>query len=147
MYSIAVVVNRGGKSWSSNELGISVAPRIETIAPPSPVTRDQDQKVTLALTCTPFLWLVEDAQHLRFAQSVELLLGTARQVTADLPAAPAPPAPVPTTTATATFTFKVADAELGQYQLRLRVDGVDLARVNRAVTPPEFDASHRVTIT
>jgi hypothetical protein len=147
MYSAAVVVKRGGKTWSSNELGISLAPRIETIAPPSPVARDASGNVTLTITCTPLLRLEGDAQHLRFAQSVELLLGTARQVPAELPTPPAPPAPLPTTTGTATFKFKVAKAEVGQYQLRLRVDGVDLPRVNRAVTPPEFDAAHRVTIT
>ena len=147
MYSVAVVVNRAGKPWSSNELGMSLAPRIETIAPPSPVPRDAGGNVTLTLTCTPFLWLEGDAQHLQFAQNVELLLGTARQVPAELPTAPPPAAPVPTTTTSVRFKFKVADTEGGKYQLRLRVDGVDLPRVNRTVTPPEFDAAHQVTIT
>jgi hypothetical protein len=148
-YSVAAVITRGGRAWTSNELGMSLAPRIETIAPGNVVARDASGNVTLTLTCTPLLRLTEgDAQHMRFAQTVELSLGTARQVGPELPPAPPPsPAALPAAIGTVTFTFHVDDAEVGQYLLRLRVDGVDLPRVNRTVTPPEFDAAHMVKIT
>jgi hypothetical protein len=151
VYTVAVIVRRGPKEWSSNELPIAIAPRIEGIAPPSPVARDASGNVTLTITCSPRVRLTEgDAANMRFAQQVSLLLGTARQLAPSLPPpAPAPPATAPISTDTVAFTFKVEDGELGEggdFLVRLRVDGVDLPLVNRAVTPPAFDASRVVTI-
>jgi hypothetical protein len=147
-YSVAVIVKRGAKEWSSNELPLAIAPRIEAIAPPSPVARDASGHVTLTITCSPRVRLIEgDSANMRFAQGVSLLLGTARQLSPALPpAAPPPPAAAPTSTDTVTFTCKVDNADVGDYFVRLRVDGVDLPLVNRAVTPPVFDASHVVKI-
>ena len=147
-YSVGVIVRRGPKEWSSNELPLAVAPRIEGLAPSNPVTRDSSGNVTLTLTCSPDVRLTEgDAANMRFAQRVSLLLGTARQLSPSLPPAP-PPAPTsaPTGTNTVSFTFPVESSEIGDYFVRLRVDGVDLPLVNRAVTPPVFDTSHVVTI-
>jgi hypothetical protein len=49
-----------------------------------------------------------------------------------------------------TFVFPVSAGELGEYLVRLRVDGVDLPIVDRTVTtpptPPTFHASQKVTI-
>ena len=152
VYTVAVIVQRGPKEWSSNEVPIAIAPRIEGIAPPNPLTRDASGNVTLTITCSPRIRLTEgDAANMRFAQQVSLLLGTARQLAPSLPPpAPAPPATAPTSTDTVAFTFKVEAGELeggGDFLVRLRVDGVDLPLVNRAVTPPAFDTSHVVTIT
>src|SRR5262245_9751178 len=148
-YSVAVVVKRGPKDWSSNELPLAIAPRIEAIAPPNPVARNAAGEVTLTITCSPRIRLAEgDATNMRFAQQVSLLLGTARQLSPTLPPpAPGPPTPAPTSTNTVAFTFKVENNEVGDYFVRLRVDGVDLPIVNRSVTPPVFAASHVVTIT
>lgn len=152
-YRVAVVVNRivNGKqqTWSSNELPLSLAPRIEKIDPGNVVARDANGKVTLTLTCSPEVRLAAvDAQNMRFQQQVVLLLGTARQIAPQPPPPPpAPPAPAPTSTDKMTFVFPVPPTEVGDYLLRLRVDGVDLPLVDRTVTPPQFDAKQKVTIT
>lgn len=144
-YTVAVVVNRAvngsAQTWSSNELPLSVAPRIQQITPANPHP-DVNGKVSLTVTCQPEIKLaLVDATHTRFAQQVILLLGTARQIAPEPP--PAPPA---TTTGTVEFIFPVAPAELGEYLARLRVDGVDLPIVDRTVTPPVFAASQKVRI-
>lgn len=144
-YTVAVVVNRtvdgSAQMWSSNELPLSIAPRIQQITPANPHP-DVNGKVTLTVTCQPEIKLaLVDATHTRFAQRVVLLLGTSRQIAPEPP--PAPPA---TTTGTVEFIFPVAPAELEEYLVRLRVDGVDLPIVDRTVTPPVFAASQKVTI-
>jgi hypothetical protein len=147
-YTVAVVVNRDKRTWTSNELPISLAPRIEKIDPGTNVARDADGNVTLTLTCSPEVRLAaEDAHKMRFEQQVALLLGTARQVSPK-PPPPLPPAsPPPVSTNQLTFVFPVATTELGEYLIRLRVDGVDLVLVDRTATPPKFDAKQKVTIT
>jgi hypothetical protein len=152
-YTLAIVVSRtvngAPQSWSSNELPLSLAPRIETVAPANPVARDGSGDVTLTLTFTPEVKLaVVDPTTMRFDQQVALLLGTARQIAPQPPPPPpAAPAPAPSSTGTLTFTFPVPDAEVGEYLIRLRVDGVDLVLVDRTVTPPQFHAKQKVTIT
>jgi hypothetical protein len=148
-YTVAVVVNRNKQTWSSNELPISLAPRIEKIDPGNVVARGVDGKVTLTLTCNPEVRLAAvSAQQTRFDQQVVLLLGTARQVSPEPPPPPPPlPAPVPASTNKLTLVFPIGATELGEYLIRLRVDGVDLALVDRTVTPPQFDAKQKVTIT
>ena len=151
-YTVAVVVNRTlngtSQTWSSNELPLSLAPRIQKIEPANPIPRDGGGKVTLTVTCQPQVKLaVVDPTHMRFDQQVVLLLGTARQITPEAPPPPpAPPAQPPTSSDKSTFLFPVSAAELGEYLVRLRVDGVDLPTVDRTVTPPTFDASQKVTI-
>jgi hypothetical protein len=149
IHSVAVVVDRGARQWSSNELPVAIAPRIEAIAPGNPVARDGNGDVTLTLTCSPALRLSQGIPpHMEFIQSVMLLLGNARQVSPQPPPdAPAQPAQPPEGVDTVTFRFNVKSAETGEYLVRLRVDGVDLPKVNRGVAPPGFDASQKVKIT
>ena len=146
LYSVAVIVRRGTNDWSSNELPLAIAPRIVSIAPANPVSRAANGDVTLTITCSPRLRIAEgSATNMQFLQQVALLLGAARQLSPSPP--PPPPAgPAPTSTNTVVFTFKVPASEVGEYFVRLRVDGVDLPIVNRTVTPPVFDDSHKVKI-
>jgi uncharacterized protein DUF4255 len=151
-YTIAVVVSRSAngtaQSWSSNELPLSLAPRLVKIAPPNPVARNVTDHVTLTLTCQPEIRLTPlDSTHMAFEQQVVLLLGSARQIPSEPPPAPpAFPTPPPARTGTVTFVFPIAAAEVGEYLVRLRVDGVDLPLVDRSVKPPVFHASQKVTI-
>jgi hypothetical protein len=80
---------------------------------------------TLNLTCTPDV-LPE--------QRAALLLGSQEVISSDHPKQENQ------------LTFIVAAATPGDYFVRLRVDGVDSLLVNRAVTPPLFDATQKVTI-
>jgi hypothetical protein len=146
-YTIAVlvdrVVNGQTQTWSSNELPFSLAPRVEQIVPNS-IALGGNTSVTLTLTCKPEVKLVQiDATHVGFDQQVALLFGSARQI------APQPPdlTQVPPSTDHVTFVFPVSPAEVGDYLVRLRVDGVDLPLVDRTTSPPQFDASQKVTIT
>jgi uncharacterized protein DUF4255 len=149
IHSVSVAVTRGARQWSSNELPVAIAPRLEAVAPGNAVARDQNGDVALTLTCSPDLRLAEGTPpHMEFCQSVMLLLGTARQVSAQ-PPPDAPPAPAqpPAGTDKATFRFNLKSSETGEYLLRLRVDGVDLPKVDRSAVPPEFDATQKVKIT
>jgi Pvc16 N-terminal domain len=152
-YTVAVlvdsVVNGKLQTWSSNELPISLAPRVEKIEPANPVARDGNGNVTLTLTCKPEVKLaMVDPTHMRFDQQVVLLLGTVRQIAPQAPLAPPPlPAQPPQSTDKLTFVFPVSADEVGEYLIRLRVDGVDLPLVDRTVSPPQFDPSQKVTIT
>lgn len=160
-YSVAVVVNRTvdgqAQTWTSNQLPFLLAPRIVSLAPGNVLTRDANGNVTLTLTCSPAVALAPldpatDTQNMRFGQQVALLLvplqGAAAQQIAPQapPAPPAAPGTPPTSTATLTFQFPVTATQLGDYWVRLRVDGVDLALVNRTVTPPQFDVSQKITL-
>ena len=151
-YTLAIVVSRSvngtAQSWTSNELPLSLAPRIEKIDPPNPVHLDAEGNVTLTVTCTPEVKLaVIDPTHMGFDQQVVLLLGTARQIVPQPPPPPpADPEVPPASTGTLTFVFPVPADEVGDYLIRLRVDGVDLPLVDRTVTPPQFHARQKVTI-
>ena len=125
-YTLAAVVSRAGEpDRTTNELPLSVAPRILTIVP-NPAARDASGNVTLTLTCKP---------QVRPEQRVALLLGD-REVLAQ-------PHPVQTDT----LEFLVTAAPVGEHFVRLRVDGVDSLLVDRSVTPPVFDVTQKVTIT
>jgi hypothetical protein len=151
-YTMAVLVDRvvNGKpqTWSSNELPFSLAPRVKEIQPPSPVARDSNGNVELTLTCEPEVKLAVANSAMRIDQQVVLLLGTARQIAPQAPPPPpGPPAQPPQSTNKLVFVFPVAADELGDYLVRLRVDGVDLPLVDRTVSPPQFHSSQKVTIT
>jgi len=138
-YTVALVVKRGTRGWVSNALGMALAPRIETITPANPVQRDANGNVTLTLTCTPLLRVLEVNGQKRHAQTVELALGIRRQVTAE------PPTESPTT-GKAVFRYHADAADLGKHWVRLRVDGVELPRIDRSKPLPEFDSAHQVEI-
>jgi Pvc16 N-terminal domain len=148
-YTVAVLVDRTvngqAQTWSSNELPFSLAPRVQQIAPNSfSLGGNPSVTPTLTLTCEPELKLVQiDPTHVAFDQRIVLLLGSSRQIL------PQPPdlTQVPPGTDHVTFVFPVSSAEAGNYLVRLRVDGVDLPLVDRTTSPPQFDASQKVTIT
>lgn len=108
----------------TNELPFSLAPQISTIAP-NPAPRNASGNVTLTLTCRP---------QVRIEQRVSLLLGD-REILVE-----------PRTNAADPLVFNVTAIASGDYLVRLRVDGVDSLLVNRAVTPPVFDSTQKVTI-
>ncbi len=122
-YTVKVLVQRPGETYrrSTNEVPLPLAPAI-AIAPASAAGPDIDY----TLTCTPQVWP---------AQNAVMLLGD-REVASQ-----------PHAAKTATLTFKAQGVGAGDYFVRLRVDGVDSILVNRAVTPPAFDPSQKVTIT
>jgi hypothetical protein len=126
IHSIEVIVAIAGEQdRTTNTLSVSIAPRILTIAPPSPVATVGGD-VTLTLTFSP---------ELRPQQRAALLLGDREVLAGDHPAP------------TDTLAFAVTDAPLGDRYIRLRFDGVDSLLVDRSVTPPVFDSSAQVTIT
>lgn len=125
-YTLAAVVRRAGEpDRTTNELPLSLAPRILTIAP-NPAARNAGGNVTLTLTCRP---------EVRPEQRAALLLGD-REILSQ-----------PHPTQTNSLTFQIIAVAAGNYFLRLRVDGVDSVLVDRTVTPPVFDPTQKVTIT
>jgi hypothetical protein len=148
-YTVAVVVSRDGRPWSSNELPLSVAPTIVNIAPGNVVARDPQGDVTITLTCRPHVRLARvDDTTMRFDQQVALLLGTARQITPQAPPAPpAPPNPAPVSTNQLVFTFHMEPAEVGQYLVRLRVDGIDSVPLDPLSDTPQFDNAQKLEVT
>lgn len=130
LYTVAVVVENGGVERTTNELAMSIAPKITSIAPSNPVARDLSGNVGLTLTCGP---------QVRPTQRVALLIAD-REV-----AAQAHPAD------TDTLQFTVENAPVVTDALvRLRIDGVDsLPFMRQAIPPPPrlvFDNNQKVTI-
>lgn len=130
LYTVAVVVGNGGVERTTNELAMSFAPKITSIAPPNPVARDLSGNVALTLTCGP---------QVRPTQRVALVIAD-RDV-----AAQAHPAD------TDTLQFTVENAPVVTDALvRLRIDGVDsLPFARQAIPPPPrlvFDDNQKVTI-
>ncbi|HEY9695887.1 MAG TPA: DUF4255 domain-containing protein [Trichocoleus sp.] len=121
---VAVLKRTNQPERVTNELPLSFAPQINTIAP-NPAPRNVNGDVTLTLTCNP---------QVRLEQRVSLLLGD-REILSQ-----------PRTNITDPLLFNVMAIDPGEYFVRLRVDGVDSLLVNRAVTPPVFDATQKVTI-
>jgi len=121
-YTLAVAVQRPGETYrrTTNELSFSLAPSI-TIAPQTAAAGS----IAYTVNSSPEVWP---------GQITSLLLSDQ-----DMPG----PA-LSTQTATLTFTATLAK---GDYYVRLRVDGVDSLLVNRAVTPPVFDPTQKVTVT
>lgn len=122
-YTVRLLVQRPGETSrrATNELSFAVAPRI-AVAPATAA----GPNITYTVTCGPEAWP---------DQGAVLLLGD-REVAAQ-----------PHVTQTATLTFPAQNLSAGDYFVRLRVDGVDSLLVNRAVTPPVFDPTQKVTVT
>ena len=125
LYTVAVIAKQAGQDDRvTNELPLTLAPKITGIAPANPV-RDANRNVTLTVICEP---------QVRPNQRASLLLGD-RQVRAVPPGAP-----------TDTLEFFIEGAPVGSFFVRLRVDGVDSPLIDRTVTPPVFDPAMRITI-
>ncbi len=122
-YRVAVLFQRSSEAFprTTNELSFSLAP---TILDPGTPTRDTHGDVTFTVTCEP---------EVRPEQRAALVVGNL-----EIPAQPH-------TTQTDTLTF-VAKLPPDDYFLRLRVDGVESKLVDRAVEPPAFDLSQKVTV-
>lgn len=123
-YSVSLVVSiKGQPDRVTNELPLALSPRISS-AMPMKVKRVKGN-ATLNLTCAP---------EVRPEQRASLLLGSQEVSSAEHP------------NQGNQLSFVVQAATPGDYLVRLRVDGVDSLLVNRAVTPPAFDATQKVTI-
>jgi len=129
LYTAGLIVKpAGAPAIASNELAVSLAPRI-TVTP----TTAAAGTVALTLTCAPRL-----IEH----QRVQLIFGD-RQV------APATIVTPADTAQPTTLTFSVDDVLAGTYVVRLRVDGVDSIPVTTSGTPPllDFDPAQQVIVT
>jgi len=122
-YTVSLMVQRPTETYrrTTNQVSFGLAPKI-TIAPPS----SAGPKITYTVTCSP---------EVRPEQYAALLLGD-QEIVAQ-----------PHVTQTASLSFKAQNLSAGKYFVRLRVDGVDSLLVNRAVTPPMFDPTQKVTVT
>jgi len=148
-YTVAVVVTRGLQSWSSNEVPISIAPRILSVAPGNTVARNAQGDVTITITCRPKVRLVKvDNTHMRFDQQVRLLLGTAQPIAPQEPPAPPPdPNPPPAGTDQLTFVFHMEPSEVGEHLMRLRVDGIDSVPIDPLSDIPTFANDQKLEVT
>jgi len=125
LYGASVAVTNDDDARTTNELPLTVAPRI-TSALPLDVARQGDGSATIELSCSP---------RVLPGQRAALLLD-GREV-------PAEPHPA----ATDSLRFIVADAPLGKHFLRLRIDGVDSLLVLRPPgQPPVFDPDQTVEL-
>jgi Pvc16 N-terminal domain/IPT/TIG domain len=125
IYQVAIRVIRPGESQpcTSNHLALLIGPGITTALPTS-VARDGAGTATITLDCQP---------EVRPGQAASLLLG-AREVFAE-----------PFSAATSALTFVAEAAPVGEHLVRLRVDGIESAIINRTATPPVF-LDRRITI-
>ena len=131
VYTLSLVLDRGTpQERTTNEVPVALAPRLPV--PPTPgdppsveAVRDGDGVVTVTVRCRP---------DVLPTQRVTLVVGES-----ETPAQPHE-------TRTNTLTFRFGELAAGEYYVRLRVDGVESLLVNRAVSPPAFDATQRVTV-
>jgi hypothetical protein len=122
-YTVSVLVQRPGETYrrSTNEISLGVAPKIAVV--PSSAA---GPAITYTVTSSPDVWPDQRAVLLVGDQEVEAQVHTAQS---------------------ATLTFAAQNLTAGDYFVRLRIDGVDSLLVNRALTPPVFDPSQKVTVT
>ena len=130
LYSVVAIISDGPNEHSTNQLLLALAPKIDGIAPPNPVSRDAAGDVALTMTCAPQV-LPQQRAVLQLAD---------REVAAQ-----------PHPAATATLQFVIENAPVVADALaRLRVDGVDSLPFKRQATPPPprlvFDDQQQVTI-
>jgi Pvc16 N-terminal domain len=122
-YTVSLLVQRPTETYrrATNQLSFALAPKI-TIAPASAA----GPNINYTVTCSP---------EVRPEQSAALLLGDQEVVVQ------------PHATQTASLSFQAQNLSAGDYFVRLRIDGVDSLLVNRAVTPPVFEPTQKVTVT
>jgi hypothetical protein len=126
VYIVTVSLIRPGETnpRDSNVAAMLLAP--EPQLPPTTVTRNATtRRVTVMLNVKP---------QLRPAQDAVLTLGGDSAPTDAHP------------TATSTLTFELGDVPPGAQWVRLTIDGVESLLVDRAATPPAFDASQSVAV-
>jgi hypothetical protein len=131
LYSVNVVITRAadpGSPRSTNAMPLLLAPRL-VVPNPLPLVDDADAlgrpRRRITVGCRPRVWP---------AQRAALLLGGG-ELAAQPPNAPAD-----------TLEVDVTGTPAGAHFARLRVDGVDSFLIDRSVTPPQFDASQRITL-
>jgi hypothetical protein len=127
VYTVSLSIVVGARTYATNGLTFSIAPRI-TISP-NPAARDASGNVALNVTVSP---PVLDSQR------VSLLVG----------ATEVRPAAFSVSTTSLAFTLENADA--GSFPTRLRVDGVDslaVAYTTPATIPPAWDPTQITVIT
>jgi hypothetical protein len=122
-YTVSLLVQSPTETYrrTTNQLSFGLAPKV-TIAPASAA----GPNINYTVTCSP---------EVRPEQSAALLLGD-QEIVAQ-----------PHATQTASLSFQAQSLSAGDYFVRLRIDGVDSQLVNRAVTPPVFDNTQKVTVT
>lgn len=131
IYTLSLVLDRGTPAErTTNEVPFALASRLPVPPavgdPPSiEAVRDADGTVTITARCRP---------DVLPSQRVTLVVGESE-------------APAQThTTRTGTLNFRFKQLPAGDYFVRLRVDGVESLLVNRAASPPSFDATQKVTV-
>lgn len=125
-WNVTLLLQRPGETEvrSTNTLPLLLAPRID-IASSSAVRDAASGEVTLTLVFTP---------QVRPGQKVSLN-GGGREAS-----------PGNFIAQTGSLAFPFPELASGAQWLRLRVDGADSLLVNRAVTPPQFDTTQRMSI-
>ncbi|HEV2844922.1 MAG TPA: DUF4255 domain-containing protein [Thermoanaerobaculia bacterium] len=125
LYTVSVEVTGPDGVRTSNELPLTVAPRITSVLPLD-VTRGADETAEITLSFSP---------RFRPGQRAALLVGD-REVPA-----------TPVAAITDTLTFEMKKAPVGDPFIRLRIDGVDSLLVKRLEDkPPVFDETQKVII-
>lgn len=124
-YALTLRIGRvGEEDRFTNVVPLALAPRLIGTLPLT-ATRDADGDATLTVDVRP---------NVRPPQRVQLILGD-RSIDAR-----------PRTSNTATLVFDVVAAPVGEFFVRVRIDGVDNLLVDRSVTPPVFDTDQKVVI-
>jgi hypothetical protein len=132
-YTVGLVQTRAGlPPIVSNELPFALAPQITVKLDAKTLEDPNHWTVDLTVTCAP---------RIVAGQRVLLLFGDRQTAptSTDTPADTAKPT---------TFTFTVFGVPIGDYVVRLRVDGVDSIPVKYAGSPPipQFDPAQTVTV-
>ncbi|MDT5271234.1 MAG: hypothetical protein QOH49_3420 [Acidobacteriota bacterium] len=131
VYTLSLVLDRGTpEERTTNEVPFALASRLPVPPPvgdPSSIeaVRGADGTVTVTARCRP---------DVLPTQRVTLVVGESEALAQTR------------TTRTGTLTFRFRQLPAGDYFVRLRVDGVESLLVNRAASPPSFDATQKVTV-
>jgi hypothetical protein len=121
IYRVAGVIGAGTTQLTTNELPLTLAPRIINLN-----AAKAAGVVTITVKCSPKVWQEQD---------VSLIVGDSAIVAEPI-----------TTAKTDTLTFKSSGLQSGPQWVRLRVEGIDSILIDRTTTPPSFDVTQQVTI-
>lgn len=125
VYMVTVaIMNKGQADQASNTIPLALSPEIATKLPMK-VKRAKNGLATCNLTCSP---------EVRAGQRVAILVGS-HEIQS-----------LPISTQTSQISAVLSGVDPGTYFLRLRVDGVDSQIVDRTATPPQFNATRKITI-